>query len=70
MRLSSIPNDPGFAPNAFADLKVLLDGEEVAAPMTANEEDGWVRVGPDEVRRGKVEIVRETRSKAKRPASE
>jgi hypothetical protein len=62
MRLSIVQNDPGFSAEGFSGAKVTLDGVEVSGPVTANEEDGWVRSRLDRsdetyVRRGKVEIV-------------
>lgn len=36
---------------------VRLDGEVVEDYVSADDEDGWVRVSPVEVRRGKVEIA-------------
>lgn len=35
---------------------VTLDGEPVEDFVSASAEDGWVRVSPELVRRGKVEI--------------
>jgi hypothetical protein len=62
MRISIIENDPGYSAEGFAGVKVLLDGTEVLDPVTANEEDGWVRSRLERseetcVRRGEVKIV-------------
>lgn len=66
MRISVLPNDPGYSPEGFGGARVLLDGVEVDGAVTANEEDGWVRCRlerSDEtyVRRGRVEIIQPDR---------
>ena len=63
MRLSTVQNDPGYSPEGFSGVTVTVDGAEIANPVTANEEDGWVRCRLERseetpVRRGKVEIIR------------
>jgi hypothetical protein len=62
MRLSILQNDPGYSAKGFAGVKVLLNGTEVSNPVTANEDDGWVRSRLERseetyVRRGEVKIV-------------
>lgn len=63
MRISVIEHDVGYASDARS-ATVKLDGVAVPDFITADEEAGFVRIG-DEIRRGKVEIIRANKQELK-----